>query len=318
MIIIPVRLIYGFFRGVFTGDWEVFRGSLRFWSTCLGVIVVLGLIVGIVSAVSVAFNNPMSRSAAPPSQSQQTLVQPTTQSVPQDTPTPQPTEYKTAQSFPTYIWPTPTPQAADDSIRIQIVFYPTAKHLYVCADVANVRRGPGTTYSVAYQPTRNTPTKATGYISEWFYVGYDKDGTDLFMHQSVLCDSVTQSHKTQPAPTSAANSLIPDSPFSLPTPGDWLAPNPSSSPSQPVDSGRVMFAGTPKPRCQDYASVPDFRDCPIRGITRPNGVKVYFVCDFYSYFSKNECTDPNEKGVSTYFANEKEAEAAGFVTAHPK
>lgn len=62
------------------------------------------------------------------------------------------------------------------------------KDMYVCAPTANIRSGPGLNYPIVKTTTDEWHWRVFGKIGEWYYIGYDDQRVDEFMHQSVLCD----------------------------------------------------------------------------------------------------------------------------------
>lgn len=125
---------------------------------------------------------------------------------------PPPTIYVTPVVSAPHVDPTSEPIAISQATpHILANMTPIAKRkMYVCASVANVRSGPGTNYPVTKKLTDEYEITVFGNIGEWYYVGYDNDGIDQFMHQIVLCN-----HPTKIAP-SAYNTPTPQDNNTLP------------------------------------------------------------------------------------------------------
>jgi hypothetical protein len=194
-------------------------------------------------------------------------------------------------------WPTATMIRSPLNTATPILwdgYTPIAQRtLYVCAEVANVRSGPGTSYSVIKKLTSDWYVTVFGKIGQWYYIGYNERRVDQFMHQSVLCDAPLVS-----APNATATWCVSTGWF------DDCSVQPSPNPT-PILSA-----------CKDYtyqpATIRDFPSrCPILGVTKPNRITVYYTSAEAEYY--------DFQGVNTvYFASAGEAEAAGYVAAHPK
>lgn len=76
--------------------------------------------------------------------------------------------------------------------------------LTICVSLANVRSGPGTTYTVTKQLSQGTVITPTTKSGEWYYLGKDDSQNDSYIHESVVC-SATDSSGT-PNSTSVSSS----------------------------------------------------------------------------------------------------------------
>lgn len=204
MVVVPIGLIVGLFRGLYRGDWELFRRSIRFWGTCFAVILVLGFCFTIVSAGSTFFGG--NKSTQQPS-SQVINISPQISTRTPDYPA---TITALAPTrLPDYAATNRAalPQSTDlPSYIYQFTRIPDRK-MYVCLPAANVRSGPGTSYAPLKQLTSDWSVTVYGTVGEWYYVGYDEQHRDQFMHQSVLCNQPNANAST-PAAISSSESEI--------------------------------------------------------------------------------------------------------------
>ncbi|MGB8643599.1 MAG: DnaJ domain-containing protein [Anaerolineae bacterium] len=205
-----------------------------------------------------------------------------------------------AVSYPVVPLSTNTPDSSAPSGVIPMA----TRNLLVCVDVANFRSAPNTSAPIIYKNHRGEVFPAYGYTGEWFYFGYDKKtGNHIFAHQSVLCEQ-----STTPAPTltlSKVDSGVID-----------------TCPQWAVDQHGNCIPGaiTPIPRiCTGYRLPSgemsyryNYQNPPIRGIVRPNGMKIYYDASEVEYW------DWGEKGTTEFFSCPAEAESKGFVAAHPQ
>lgn len=97
--------------------------------------------------------------------------------------------------------------------------------MYVCVKSANIRSGPSTTADIVRGITSGSSVNVTGKTGEWYYLGKDKQGNDLFMHQSTICnqppptatptDAASQAIAPTPAPASGGTGLSRSSPIPM-------------------------------------------------------------------------------------------------------
>lgn len=88
--------------------------------------------------------------------------------------------------------PGATPSAATAGAASSAVA-PTPSALAVCVSLANIRSGPGTTYTVTKQLSQGTVITPTQKSGEWYYLGKDDSQNDSYIHESVVCPSADSS-----------------------------------------------------------------------------------------------------------------------------
>lgn len=94
-------------------------------------------------------------------------------------------------STPTTTTPVPSPSTAAAATASAATAAPSV--LTVCVSLANVRSGPGTTYTVTKQLSEGaviTPTQKSG---EWYFLGKDDAQNDNYIHESVVCSQSNSS-----------------------------------------------------------------------------------------------------------------------------
>src|SRR5581483_3880885 len=192
---------------------------------------------------------------------------------------------------------------------------------------------------------RGEQWRVFGYVRDWWFIGKDQKGQYYFVPKNSLCEVEPTSRPAlvQPSPIrvtvrpTLADMCPPDrldmtyvewlqireclgrpeqEPYSdfsqlmYLTDLDLLRKgygDPNASSSGP----RITLTPTPAGLCGRYKPPRTFENRasefpPVRAITRPNGIKVYFD------WSEREYWDMSERGEFKYFSCPAEAEAEGF------
>jgi hypothetical protein len=107
-------------------------------------------------------------------------------------------------STPSTTTPIPSPSAAAAAAANALT--PTPSVLSVCVSLANVRSGPGTTFTVTKQLSQGTVITPTQKSGEWYFIGKDDSQNDNYIHESVVCSASDSSPSGTPASTSVSAS----------------------------------------------------------------------------------------------------------------
>lgn len=208
--------------------------------------------------------------------------------------------------------PTPTRDILTGFARI------TVMEKTFCGPNVEIYAGPGYGYRVLDKALPNYSYKVYAVGGDWFYLGQDSSGNHYFINSTSECmptsipapsrlPTVVRATVSAQAVPTATRAAVRNKPPESPTPDPY------------GEIFRPTRFPTPSAVCKGYRpsggshALGLFPEKPyVRGLTRPNGIRVYYDA------SEAEYWDDNEKGIEKWFWCPAEAEAEGFVSAHPR